>query len=241
MNGIIDDVDAGGDGVCDCLKVATLGFPGGWGITSMFTNWLPAMGAAAATSLGDQVLTSVDLTQFQVVVSLSVIITGVPLGKAPPVHAYSVAEQSALETWVRSGGGFMTTTGMTKSSSENINVNQLLAFAGMIYDVTSPTNTYSVNGQISDWTLHATTAGVALTATQNGWAPSGSGTIVARDASYGTALLVNTIDNGRIAAWGDDWITYEAAWIATYDTERLWKNLFKWLPPPDRCQVPLPP
>ncbi|HEY0881837.1 MAG TPA: hypothetical protein VGD87_09910, partial [Archangium sp.] len=40
QNGIIDDVDVAGDGVCDCLKIATLGYAGQWGSGSVFSTWL---------------------------------------------------------------------------------------------------------------------------------------------------------------------------------------------------------
>src|SRR5690606_5076652 len=39
-NGIIDDVDVGRDGICDCLMIATLGEPGVWGEGDVFATWL---------------------------------------------------------------------------------------------------------------------------------------------------------------------------------------------------------
>lgn len=245
-NGIIDDVDVGGDGVCDCLNIATLGYPGGWGTGNVFADWLNARSPIGAVTLQDQDLTTVNLAQFQIIVTES-IVEGGSRG-APAVHPYSTAEAAALEAWVRIGGGLMTTTGYVNSSGENVNVNRLLVFAGMNYDVTSGRNAYSVNGLISDWSPHPTTDGLLVPGgtngtahIQNGWAPEGSGSVVGRDALGRTALLVNTVDNGRIAMWGDEWITYDKDWLNTsYKIELLWLNLLKWLSPPNQCQVPIP-
>jgi hypothetical protein len=42
--------------------------------------------------------------------------------------------------------------------------------------------------------------------------------------------------------WADEWITYDSDWESStsWQIERLWLNLFKWLSPPKTCQVPIP-
>src|SRR5262245_32732688 len=64
-NGIIDDVDVGKDGICDCLRIATLGLAGPWGQGDVFAAWLDARSNFGATALNDQVLTPALLGQFE--------------------------------------------------------------------------------------------------------------------------------------------------------------------------------
>jgi hypothetical protein len=57
------------------------------------------------------------------------------------------------------------------------------------------------------------------------------------------ALQVAQVDDGRVAVWGDEWITYDSEWADTegQQVEHFWLNLLKWLSPPTQCQVPIPP
>src|SRR5262245_3474696 len=97
-NGIVDDVDVGNDGICDCLRIATLGVPGTWGVGDVFAAWLDARSDNGAIPLGDQVLTKALLDPFQVVVAED-------LSKMN--RAYAPEEVAALSDWVATGGGFM--------------------------------------------------------------------------------------------------------------------------------------
>jgi hypothetical protein len=238
-NGITDDVDVEGDGVCDCLKIATLGGLGGWGAGDVFKYWLNERSSSGYDSLENTTLTEEVLSKYQVIVARRIALSGAR--GQPAVHAYTEAERTAMANWIRGGGGFMTTSGMFNTSDENINVNSLVAFAGMNYDTTSGNSAYSVNGGITDWSTHPTTENVLSANIVNGWEPRGNGIVVGRDSGGHTALLVHTIDSGRIAMWGDEWITYDSEWKNTTLTiERLWLNLLKWLSPPDNCQVDIP-
>jgi len=68
-NGIVDDVDVGGDGVCDCLRIATLGVRGTAGQGDVFAAWLNGKSDRGATSLGSQVITPALLAGYQVIVA----------------------------------------------------------------------------------------------------------------------------------------------------------------------------
>ena len=68
LDGIIDDVDEGDDGICDCLIIATIGQPGEWGDGDVFAAWLDERSDIGATPLADQVLTAELLEPFQVIV-----------------------------------------------------------------------------------------------------------------------------------------------------------------------------
>src|SRR5690606_25472653 len=116
-NGIIDDVDVGRDGICDCLMIATLGKPGKWGQGDVFATWLDSRSASGATKLADSVLTPELLAPFHVVVIEDVSVIG---------RTYEPSEVEALRDWVAAGGGLMTLIGYA-DPDERLNVNTLLA------------------------------------------------------------------------------------------------------------------
>ncbi len=244
-NGIIDDVDAGQDGVCDCLNIGTLGHIGPWSDGgNIFATWLNARSPQGAVELGDQVLTAELLAPLQVIVVLHVHTEAVSANgnnapTAPAHHAFSDDETSVFEAWVRAGGGVMTTIGyFGNESAEVVNVNKLLSTVGAGYS----TSEFGLNGFISNWGAHAVTDGLSNIFTDNGTAVDGAGTDVAWDGDDRVALEVLEADSGRVAVWGDEWITYDSEWADVEDqqVELFWLNLLKWLTPPNVCQVPIP-
>jgi hypothetical protein len=238
-NGIIDDVDVGGDGVCDCLNIATVGGIGPYSTSgNVFAGWLNSRSPRGAVELADQELTPERLAPFQVVVVLHVGPTAVY--KTPAHHLFSNAEASAFESWVRRGGGVMTTIGLTANeSTEVVNVNQLLATLGMGYSTTK----VALNGDILRWVQHPITQGIGRIRSDNGVEPDGTGTTLAYDQEGHIALQVKEVESGHVAVWGDEWITYDSEWVDVkgQQVEHLWLNLLKWLSPPTQCQVPIPP
>ncbi|HEY3234289.1 MAG TPA: hypothetical protein VGJ84_06215, partial [Polyangiaceae bacterium] len=158
-NGIIDDVDVGSDGVCDCLNIATIGRLGLWSTgTGIFTTWINARSPLGVTALGDQDLTTVNLSQFQVIVLLNVVTYdwtwrgGAKSEVGVASHPYSAAESSALATWVSNGGGLLTTIGYTPSSAELADFNRLLSALDVGY-----TGWDVVAGQVTNWAPHPVT------------------------------------------------------------------------------------
>lgn len=243
-NGIVDDVDAGGDGVCDCLNIATIGGIGPWSNGgNVFASWLDARSPLGAVPLGDAELTAEKLQQFQVIVVLHAATLGVESGskEAPALHAFSDAEASAFDAWVRGGGGVMTTIGYSgDESQEVVNVNKLLAKLSMGYS----TSRLDLSGNVSNWETHPVSDGITNIYTNNGAEPDGpSGVTIARGQDDRVALQVTQADKGRVAVWGDEWITYDSEWADTegQQVEHFWLNLLKWLSPPTQCQVPIPP
>lgn len=244
-NGIIDDVDVGHDGVCDCLSIGTIGQIGPWGEGDIFAEWLDARTPQGAVKLDDQVLTSKLLAPLQVIVVLHVDTTSITYEgtgvTSDAHHAFTGDEAKAFGDWVKHGGGALTTSGYTSNeASEVANVNLLLGTVGMGY---SPTN-IDLSGYITDWTDHPVTKGVSNVYTDNGVEPDGeNGTTLARDADGRVALQVNETGDGRVIVWGDEWITYDSLWadVENQQVELFWLNMLKWLSPPKTCQVPIPP
>jgi hypothetical protein len=229
--------------VCKKLRIATIGRLGPWGASTLFTDWLQSEGTQPAVDLGDAVLSADVLGAFDVIVALN-------LSEAPIVwndqtmdpnvsHAYSADEIAALESWVRAGGGLMTTTGYTPSDPRELtNINALLAFSNTGYSATQ----MDVDGDVPRFDPHAITTGVRALSVDVGVRPAGSGgTVIGWDAQDREALMVATIDGGRIAVWGDEWITYDEYWAnrPDLDIELFWVNVMNWLAPPVACKLPI--
>lgn len=232
-DGVIDNLDRDGDGVCDCLRLATLGAPGEWGEGDVFEEWLESRSDNGATHLGDQEITVELLQGFQVVVAQD--LRG---------RTYTQAEVDALNTWIEGGGGLMTLIGYG-DSSERTNINQLLEPTGLSYGEQGILSggggtTYPV----TTWHEHPTTDGVTAIGTDNGYPVLGEGTVIAEEAGHVVAQAVVRAD-GRVFVWGDEWITYNSEWSGDnadlYQVELFWLNVVKWLTPANECQVPIPP
>jgi hypothetical protein len=244
MNGIIDDVDAGHDGVCDCLNIATIGHIGPWSNGgNVFASWLNARSPLGAVALADEELTADKLKAFQIIVVLHVATSEVSNNNvvAPAHHEFSSAEASAFEAWVRGGGGVMSTIGYTSDQrTEVANVNKLLGNLGVGYSTTK----FDLWGNVDTWLTHPVSEGISKIKTDNGIEPDGPAGVTIGSLSGGNvALQVAQLDRGRAAIWGDDWITYDSEWADSQgqQVERFWLNLLKWLSPPTQCQVPVPP
>lgn len=243
-NGIIDDVDVGHDGICDCLNIATIGGIGPWSDGGdVFASWLDARSPQGAVALDDQVLTPELLAKFQVVVVLHVGTTAISTTKmtTPAHHAFSDAEVSAFDDWVKKGGGAMTTIGYADDeAAEVVNVNALLTPLGLAYSDTK----VDLDGSVLEWLKHPVTEGITSINVHNGVEPDGAeGTTLARDGEGRIALQVNEPGDGRVVVWGDEWITYDSEWadVKGQQVELFWVNILKWLSPPKVCQVPIPP
>lgn len=231
-NGIIDDVDKGKDGICDCLRIATLGEPGTVGQPNVFDAWLAARSTYGTTQLKDQTLTPELLKQYQVIVSQNV----------SNNHSYSAAEVSALEAWIKSGGGLMTLIGYA-GPSEIQNVNKLLAPYGMSY---GPEQILQKSGSntipVTNWVQHPVTNGVSKIGVDNGYPVNGAGLVLATEQSW-NLLRVQEVAAGKVVMWGDEWLTFDSEWSGhpEYQIELFWVNTIKWLTPANNCQVPIPP
>lgn len=244
QNGIIDDVDAQGDGVCDCLNIATIGDIGPWSDGgNVFKTWLNSRSPTPAVELGDQILTDRLLAPFQVIVVLYVA-TRELSGNGRTLaahHPFSEDEVAAFARWVRAGGGVMTTIGYTTNESEEVaNVNRLLGPFGMGYS----TRKVDLSGEIDEWQPHPLSAEIDRIFTQNGIEPDGpNGDTIARGGGDRVALQVSQPDTGHVVVWGDEWITYDSQWkdVKDQQVERFWLNILKWMSPPKVCQVPISP
>jgi hypothetical protein len=238
-NGTSDDADVEGDGVCDCLKIASVGRAGDSSNgTFAFRDWPNARAQNHVVALNDQILTDELLAPFDVLIILNVATVPVMLNdKSTPRAAFSNAEVASFERWVRAGGGAITTIGYCDDEAQEVtNVNRLLAPFGLGY---SSTKLY-LDGMVEKWVPHPVTAGVQKILTVNGIDPDGpKGLTLATDLHGYVALQASKSDSERLLVWGDEWITYASEWQAKADqqVERFWLNSLTWLSGTHKCQA----
>ncbi len=230
-NGVVDDLDAAGDGICDCLRIATLGIPGVHGSGDVFAAWISERSANGATDIADGVLTPDLLDEFQVVVAQDL----------STLDAYTNAEAVALADWVSRGGGFMTLIGYS-GPTEVENVNRLLSRIGVGYE---PTQIMQKNSDqtrtVTGFAAHPVTTNVTALGMDNGYPVQGAGTVLVTGDGWDLALALDFF-NGHVLMWGDEWISYDSEWTTRPDlhVEQFWLNALKWLTPSKECQVPVP-
>lgn len=230
-NGIIDDVDVGHDGICDCLRIATLGIPGTWGEGDVFDAWLNSRSNNGAVALADAVLTAEVLAPYQVIVAQDL---------STMERSYAPEEVEALSAWINAGGGFMTLIGYA-DPDEILNVNSLLAPFGLSYG----TEQILPRGRgptvpVTGWVSHPVTQGITQIGVDLGY-PVQGGTVIATEQGYDLLTAVEA-SMGHVLVWGDEWITYNSEWTEhpEYQVELFWVNAIKWLTPANDCQVPIP-
>ncbi|MDI1446390.1 hypothetical protein [Polyangium sp. 6x1] len=231
-DGTIDNVDVGNDGICDCLRIATLGLPGQWGNGDVFASWLDARSDNGAVSLNDQVLTKDLLDKYQVIVAQNLSELG---------RTYSAAEVAALNDWVKAGGGFMTLIGYA-DPTERTNVNTLLGSFGMSYGAQQILpQSGGATIPVTNWVSHPVTNGVTRIGVDNGYPVEGMGQTIATEQGY-DLLKAQDVGSGHVLLWGDEWITYDSEWTEhpEYQLELFWLNAIKWLTPAKNCQVNIP-
>lgn len=240
-NGLVDDADIEGDGVCDCLKIGSIGRGGAAsnGVL-VFQSWPNDRAQNPVVSLGDQELTDALLEPFDVLIVLNVATVPIIPGDASfTTHAaFTDAEVAVFERFVARGGGVLTTAGYcVDQAQEVVNVNRLLEPFGLGYSTTK----LELNGMVETWQAHPITAGLHKIFTDDGVEPEGTmGLTLGTDAAGKVALQVSSTDLARIIVWGDEWITYTSQWQtqAEQQVERFWLNSLAWLSP-HSCQRPV--
>jgi hypothetical protein len=234
-NGVVDDLDADGDGVCDCLRIATLGFPGGWGTGYFISNWLePLAPQARVDSLEGEVLTPEALAGYDVIFALNASPNAIG-------RSYTADEARALVAWVKDGGGLMTVIGFSDDANEVANVNLLLAGFDLHYEPSAifiSSSTLSV--PVNEFAAHPITAGVTAVGMDNGYEPRGTGTVYAKKDQVNIGIA-QEFGKGHVDVWGDEWIMYANEWRerAEYGVPRFWLNTIQWLTPSAVCKVPM--
>jgi hypothetical protein len=214
-NGVIDDVDKGKDGLCDCLRIGFLwDFASDAGNrTGAFEAWLeersdvPVTNIAAGTTLTAELLSG-----------LQVVVVG-NLSQRANGAGFSQAEVEAVRQWVEvEAGGLMTLAGYTAREADIAPTVALLAPSGLGYDYMGrgpgvlgmgapPVITRGIVA-----TEHPMLDGITAMGIYNAYPVVGDGEVLIREGNFNLAMA-KTLGAGNVLAFSDEWITQDALWL----------------------------
>lgn len=219
-NGIIDDVDVGRDGLCDCLRIGFIGSVASdaGDDTAAFETWLAERSDIPVTQFepGD-ILTPGALD------GLQVIIVGNLAARANS-GGYSPAEVNVLREWVEvQGGGMITLAGYTASEADIVPTIQLLEPSGLSYDYQGRGSgifgtgapPFTTRGLLN--TEHPTMDTLVAMGVYNAYPVIGDGEVLIREGNFNLAMA-KSFGEGVVFAFSDEWITQDSLW---YPLENL--------------------
>ena len=214
-NGIIDDVDKGRDGLCDCLHIGFLGnFASDAGNrTGAFESWLEARSDIPVTHIGAR-----DTLTPELLKDLQVIVIG-NLSERANGPAYTPAEIDALRQWVEAdAGGLMSLAGYTAREQDIVPTVNLMAPTGLSYDYVGRGPGVMGVGAPPVLTRgivapdHPTLAGISVMGVYNAYPVTGDGLALIREGNFNLAMA-KTLGAGHVFAFSDEWITQDALWF----------------------------
>jgi hypothetical protein len=223
-NGIVDDVDVGGDGICDCLRLGLFGKSGGLNEAN-FQKWLEDRGTAVTVFGDEPTLAPALFAQVDIMI----------IGWLS--RTYTAEEGLALRAWIEAGGGVMMMNGYSPDPQIAVApYNVVLADMGLEFH--GPL----LNDVVTQWTDHPVGAGLTAVNFIGGYwirALADMPDAAAPIASMGgdTVAIAHTRGAGRMVIWGDEWIKYDSEWM-TPDVPALWVNIFNYIGPTSICTVP---
>ncbi len=264
------ECDGGADCTCPPFNLAVMGKPGKWGAVpngdppTALMDWLnsSSAGTARADNFTDRkTLTPDFLATYNVIILASLSEDS----DAGPWWTFSADEIAAFQAWVENGGGAIFLSGYS-SGNEQAPSNQLLAFAGIQYnqDRVESCIDWQICGcthssTLTDWVrtdpvIASLSTGVTMVGFEGGHsivAPA-DGHIAA--TVLGMPVLVGkVVGNGRVLAFGDEWITYTSQWTGVgnpsttdpscqgflpqdkYQIAQFWYNMIRWSQPAAQC------
>lgn len=214
-DGLIDDVDAGGDGIYDCQKVLFLG-PPGLRPSADFDAWARGNGTLVTRMVDPNVMVTAELlAPFDLVLIDRI------------SRAYSAEEAAALAAWVNGGGGVMALSGYLGGPSDKDFPNSLVAGLGIGFTGNL------LSGPVTTFAADPLTTGLSSVTFAGGFG-------VAVDAAADRPVLVGKVGAqvvaasvrhgaGRVYLWGDEWVTFDSEWAGSAEIRQFWVDAFGWL------------
>ena len=239
-NGIIDDVDVGRDGICDCLRVAILGSlmstADDTNVTQ-FASWLESR----STETVVQIPTGTPLTPDVLNPYKVIIVANIAGAVITPDDVYNLSQ------WVGAGGGLMTLAGFTENSADMNGTNTLIQPYGVSYQLTGGAGIMGggePSTPVTGFMPHPISTDVDKVGVYFAYPITGQGDVVVQQGGYILGMAQQPF-NGKLFVWADEWIMFSNQWNGTQCTdcsvERFWINIFSFLMPDNECQVPPPP
>jgi hypothetical protein len=214
-NGVVDDVDKGKDGLCDCLRIGFLGdFASDAGNrTGAFEAWLEERSDVPVTHIA-----SGDTLTAELLSGLQVIVVG-NLSQRANSGGYSQAEVEAVRQWVEvEAGGLMTLAGYTAREADIAPTVALLAPTGLGYDYMGRgpgvlgTGAPPVVSRGIVAAEHPSLDGITAMGIYNAYPVVGDGDVLIREGNFNLAMA-KTLGAGNVFAFSDEWITQDALWF----------------------------
>jgi hypothetical protein len=215
MNGIVDDVDKGKDGLCDCLHIGFLGAlaSDNGNSTGAFQSWLEARSDVPVKHIGAR-----DKITPEVLADLQVLIIGNMRDRGNA--GFTSDEINAFSQWVQNGGGVMSLAGYSANPNDMQPTVQLLAPTGMGYDLS--VGGAGVLGMVMNGPPpvivhgitapdHPTVQGITALGVFNAYPVTGDGQVIVREGNY-TLAEAKEIGGGHVFVFADEWITQDVLW-----------------------------
>lgn len=217
-NGLVDDVDVGKDGICDCLGVLILGGSGSLA-SSTFEAWLKSKGTTATRRLDSTgaPLAAADLAGIDIVI----------LDRLS--RDYAKSEVDALQAFVKDGGSLVSMTGYDWTGADATRPNGIIEGLGARYDIAT-----KLNADITSWdATHPIAKDITTMTFKGGYAITPitgfTTTVVGRGAGSAPAGVAVEVGKGRMFVWGDEWIEYDSEWASLPTVPKFWANIFGWI------------
>ncbi|MDC0671262.1 hypothetical protein [Nannocystis radixulma] len=226
-NDIIDDVDVGGDGICDCLDIALFGNEGA-NPSAEFQTWLEAQGTQVdRISLDNTPITQEILDSYDIVILDWL------------VRTYSPEETALIKAWVEGGGGLMSMTGHTNNQTVVDRPNSIISSMGLSYNASQG----FFSGPVTNWTPHPLTDGITSVSFYGGLYVDivddgvGMNTVVGT-LPQGPVAVAQVRNDGKLFIFGDEWIEFDSEWQQIPQIKQFWVNILAYLSPQNFCTVP---
>jgi hypothetical protein len=230
---LVDNVDVGNDGICDCLNIGILG-NSGYSPNANFEAWLESHGSSVTRTLlqnNPGAVTPALLANYDLVLLDRI------------ERAFSPAEAAALAEFVKQGGnGLITLIGYNFDNDnpvpERDRANTALTPFGLAYQ--GDYFAFSATPLFDQ--AHPISMGIADVHFAGGIEPAdtgnqGTSTIFATIGAQSAGLAHQSV-GGRIVVWGDEWLTFDSDWMDFADVEQFWVQMVDWARPQDICALP---
>ncbi len=214
-NGVVDDVHRPG-GLDGCLRFGRLGAPA-LTADSKLEAFLEANGAVVERISDGPRIRLRTLDRFDVVIVEA------------PTRLHDGVEAQVVFDYVNRGHSLLVTSGYRIDRGDEPQTDALIGELGVDFvgDL--------LNGDVTQFATHPTTAGVARLPFLGGYAVAQLGALHGGDltpvASFGGATVGAALQlgKGRAFFWGDDWIEFDQEWTGQNDTPRFWLDVMRWL------------
>lgn len=221
-NGFVDDIDAAGDGICDCLVIAIVGNAGS-NPSSQFVAWLTMQGTSSER-IDPALVDDASLAPYDIIILDQL------------TRSYSAAEATAFADWVEAGGGLMSMTGHTSDPGiAQDRPNGILGSFGIVYQ--GPL----LNGPVTDFLPHPISSGLTSVTFAGGFEVAetvANTTDIVAQLPAAPIARAREVGSGKVFVWGDEWIEYDSEWSSMPEINQLWVNTLDWLRPADLCAPP---